>query len=149
MFQILDRSLKYMPCEIWPVLPKYSQFYQHPPVLVAWCLSSTQQRACTLWTSVRPWRAQISQLNATDNGWLLCIIWRCEECLGFQIWFVTEFRCEINQSSALPWGQLCYNANKVLILQPKRAYSCIRLLILLTDVYCPPIKLHFSSVSTK
>ena len=79
-----------------------------------------------------------STIFATKRYWqwliTLCIIWRCEKCLGFQIWFVTEFRREINQSSALPCGQMSYIANKVLILQSKRAYSYIRLLILLTDV---------------
>ena len=94
-----------------------------------------------------------STIFATKRYWqwliTLCIIWRCEKCLGFRIWFVTEFRCEINQSSALPCGQMSYHANKALILQSKRAYSYIRLLILFTGVYCPPIKLYFSRVSTK
>jgi hypothetical protein len=72
-----------------------------------------------------------STIFATKRYWqwliTLCIIWRCEKCLGFQIRFVTEFRCEINQSSALPCGQMSYSANKVLILQSKRAYRYSRL----------------------
>ena len=115
-------------------------FVQHTPICM-YTVNFCQPLKSTIFATKRYWQWLIT----------LCIIWRYEECLGFQIWFVTEFRCEINQSSALPCGQTCYNANKVLILRSKRAYSYIRLLILLRDVrvYCHPIKLHFSRVSTK
>ena len=148
MFQLLDRSLRFVHAVrdmtgTIEILSKCTRTCT--PVLVkhtAICMytgNCCQPLKSTIFLTKRYWHWLIT----------LCIICRYEKCLGFQIWFVTEFRCEINQSSALPCGQMSYIANKVLILQSKRAYSYIRLLILLTDVYCPPIKLHFWRVSTK
>lgn len=91
-----------------------------------------------------------STIFATKRYWqwliTIRIISRCEKCLGVQIWFVTEFRCEISQSSALPCGQTSYSTNNVLILHARRVYRYRPQLVTLSDKFSPDTTLFLEGL---